>query len=240
MFSKTNSSVPVECQFQIFGESLNFPANYAPAIWFQPIVFGKAGFPPWLILRSHCQSNLSWRIAWKFRQDLRGRRGAVSLSIMLPIAALINKEIVVLYKYECVCVCVSVCVFTLLAKVCVSFPLVADHVDDVHEELQQLCLEALPLLQRSSFRSVLTHSRKWSLCVCVCKPACVCMHVCVSELSFPDRSDFLWCITEQRLAPSGESGESLLDHIRGLSQEVSLSLALWLYEGFSLSLSLAV
>ena len=47
-----------------------FPANYVPAMLFQPIAFGKASFPSGLMFWNHCQSNSSWRKAWKFRLEL--------------------------------------------------------------------------------------------------------------------------------------------------------------------------
>ena len=40
----------------------------------------------------------------------------------------------------------------------VVFLLMADHVNNVHDQLQQLSLETLPLLQRCIIRGELTHA----------------------------------------------------------------------------------
>ena len=41
MFSNTDSSVTVECQFTVFKAGRYFPANFVPAILFQPIALSE-------------------------------------------------------------------------------------------------------------------------------------------------------------------------------------------------------
>lgn len=57
-------------------------------------------------------------------------------------------------------ICLSFCIHgysTLCDEMSVVFFLMAEHVDDVHGQLQQLSLETLPLFQRCAFRGELWH-----------------------------------------------------------------------------------